>query len=89
MEAKIYLRCCLFQVDNIGEVDEAWGTLICVGLPMRILSQKKTGSKDILAQSTHILLRVGLQQVSNKLWPANLIQSLKAKHSCQVCMELG
>ena len=55
---------------------------------------RKTESKDILAQFTHIFLRAGLQQVSNKLWPGNLpIRSLtiipfKAKHSRHIFIEL-
>ena len=55
---------------------------------------RKTESKDILAQFTHIFLRAGLQQVSNKLWPGYLpIRSLtiipfKAKHSRHICIEL-
>ena len=32
-----HLWCCLFKVDNIGEVDQAGWTLVCVGLPVQIL----------------------------------------------------
>lgn len=62
--------CCLFKVDDVGEVDEAGGTLICVGLPVRILWQDLI--KRHRFQSTYILFWAGFEQVSNKLLPGHL-----------------
>ena len=41
------INCCLFDVDNEGEVDQARWTLLRVRLPMRVLQEKNWGRIEL------------------------------------------